>query len=915
MADDKRVLIAPNRLNLILPRSPSRQTMTNQKDIAKKQAEIVGQLQQFPIGRTNSGGRAGGMVEVVVTNPLPGQPRVVQAKCANDCPPGDVQLLKVDDGSFVALSPNAAVKTSETTTRQVSKKNPKKPPKKDEEIWPCTVCFLYSRVKPNTENLTDNGAATGDETSWDFVSGYASSVTNSYAYVARQRFDKLGDYATAQDAIDNKLKPDRLITPSGVGSGAAKDDAVAGTNSADNITIWFYIGNPADALTDGRIVQVNGPPFHPSAGSITDSGPGYCMEVNRAGIVSAIFPSEQMGLGPLTKHLRESFPELGGRIGYAGRIEKWRGMQDYASVNFLSYVKNSPSPTEPNQVPVSFPSWYNPESNQNPWLYTGSSWFQFGWPDPQYSGCASSSWVNIESSAMNAATECGASIENDQWFWGGDAAPYYGVIDRSNPSGYIGTDGMFVCWRGHLEHAGMAQSYFEAFRTYWGIAGSVTKLGSANPYGCELPNGGGYPPAPPANTSRFLSNSYGRKAEIWLKICKENLEPIEIKLPFEFAAIVETISVLGGGSMNTGSAFESGKNQAVLLTHGRFAGGSFGSDPFSLECPHATLSIDKEFAYIDILYGGERLWEEPLTLPVRPRLANMGFGSRQEDIYGSDYFVSRRLGLDPSDRSVGLYQIRTSGSFWPLNPWGPDVHPRIVKDCFSCCQSYIVKLPTKENPNPTITASQKYNKGENIALTAASLDNEFNNKFLIADYRTENISNNYLTPNYIPKADPQTHYATFGGLPALIQIIDYSLQNINQLAPVFYKSQSDWTDMDWIHYQLQESPRQYDPLNTVLPQGVVTKLNERQAMIFDLDNKFDRHARAERIMPSTGFGHSTSTAPAYREYLSNSAYPLFVSFKEQLIGNGLIENGKLSKWFRVSTASFPILGQLKRNPL
>ena len=107
--------------------------MTTPKDIARKQAEIVGQLQQFPIGRSKSGGRAGGTVEVVVTNPLPGQPSVVQAKCANDCPPGDVQLIKADDGSYVALSPNAAVKTSETTTRQVSKKSPTKPPNKPEE--------------------------------------------------------------------------------------------------------------------------------------------------------------------------------------------------------------------------------------------------------------------------------------------------------------------------------------------------------------------------------------------------------------------------------------------------------------------------------------------------------------------------------------------------------------------------------------------------------------------------------------------------------------------------------------------------------------------------------------------------------------------------------------------------------------
>ena len=138
--------------------------MTSQKDIAKKQAEIVGQLQQFPIGRTNSGGRAGGMVEVVVTNPLPGQPRVVQAKCANDCPPGEVQLLRADDGSYVALSRSAAQKTSETTTRQVSRKNPTIP-KKDKEFWAVTSCLLYSKLEEIQEDFTDNIAT--DLTSYD----------------------------------------------------------------------------------------------------------------------------------------------------------------------------------------------------------------------------------------------------------------------------------------------------------------------------------------------------------------------------------------------------------------------------------------------------------------------------------------------------------------------------------------------------------------------------------------------------------------------------------------------------------------------------------------------------------------------------------------------------------------------------
>jgi hypothetical protein len=847
---------------------------------------------------------------VVVTNPLPGQPSVVQAKCANDCPPGDVQLVKVDDGSYVALSPNAAVKTSETTTRQISKKNPTIPKKdEDEEVWPCTVAFLYSRIKPNQENLTDNGAATGDETSWDFTPGYATLESTSYAYIARQRFDELGDYATAQDAIDNKLKPDRLITPSSINPGAAKDDAAADSKSVDAITIWFYIGIPTDALTDGRIVQVSGPSFHPN-NQLNESGPGYCMEVYRGGGgASAIFPNKRMGDEPLTKYLKQSFPELGGRIGYAGEVQRWRGMQDYAEPLNTAYFKGASSPGV-NLAPTSTPSWYTPGPTVIPYDYTGSSWFQFGWPGSTFLGCGSSSWININLLTLDAITSCGASIANDKWFWGGDVAPPKSAISWNNPGGFIATNGIFVCWRGHLEHAGMAQSYFEAFRIYWGIAGSVTKLGSANPYGCELPNGGGYPPAPPSDASRFISNSYGRKAEIWLKICKEDLAPIELKLPFEFAAVVERIQVLGGGSLSTGTGFESGKNQATFFTYGNFR---FG-DPCSLENPHATLSIDGEFAYIDILYGAQRIWEEPLTLPVRPRLANMGFGSSGGN-YGSDYSVTRLPGLDPSGSTAGGYYIRIAGSNWlPTSIRGVETHARVIKDCFSCCQSYKIKLPTKDNPVAEIVASQKYKRGENIALTVANPDNEFNNKYLIADYRTKVIKYNNSVLYYVNKVEPQADFATFGGLPALIQLVDYSQNNVEQLTPIYYKNQFDWTDMDWIHHQLQESPRQYNPLNTVLPSGVFTKLNKLTGVVFELDGKFDRHARAEKILSPTAYGDSRSDAP---QYYGNTQYchPLFVSFKEQLIGNGTIKNGKLFKWFRISTSSFPLFGQLKRNPL
>ena len=873
--------------------------MTNQKDIAKKQAEIVGQLQQFPIGRTNSGGRAGGMVEVVVTNPLPGQPRVVQAKCANDCPPGEVQLLRADDGSYVALSRSAAQKTSETTTRQVSRKNPTIP-KKDKEIWPCIVGFLHCEFNSYTEDLTDNGLATGSETSWDWnkFNGYSSSDMSSTAYIFGQQFNDLGDYATGLDALANILKPDRLIVPPG-GSGGEKDNAAIASGSADAVIIWFYIGVSTDALSDGRICRVSGPPLHPSAGNITTGGPGFCMEVYRSGIGSCIFPQEAMGQGPLTTHLQQSFPSLGGKIGYAGRIAKWRGMQDYTTASYLSYFRNTPT-NQPNQIPTSTPSWYTPNPNENPWMYTGASWYNFGWPDPQYIGCASSSWVNVEVNALNAMTQCGGSIAPDKWYWGGDATPNYGRLDRNNPSGYIGTSGMFVCWQGHKDNAGLAQSFFEAFRTYWGIDGSVTKLGSCNKYGCELPGGGGYPPAPPtAPAQRYLARYFGRKAKIYLTIHKGDKLPLKLQLPIEFAACIERVEVLGGGSFATGTNFEAYKSASLIRTYSQMF---YYEDPFALELIHGTLSIDNKFAYIDVFCGGERIREVPQTKPVRTRLGNLGFGGSSQGGY------ERRMGTCNYEPIVGEFETTSN----------PVTEPRVVKDCFGACHSFVVRLPTDIEQNLTIVAYQKYKRGETIALTAPGQDNEFNNKFLIRDFRSdikvpkEGSSSLYWTP-------PNPEFAGFGGLSTLTQTPRYDPSSINSFAPTFYKPQSDWTQMDRIHWHLQEGPRQFNPLNTVLPQNVRIAIQTTTGVFFEFDKKFGRHARAECIMPSASFGYNNiytgGSAPRYGNYAiqQDSNFLLFISFSEQLRGNGVKENGKIVKWFRPTTSSFPIHGQLTRN--
>lgn len=897
------ILLISRSVKYILPRSPFRQTMTNPKDIAQKQAEIVGQLQQFPIGRSKSGGRAGGTVEVVVTNPLPGQPRVVQARCANDCPPGDVQLIKADDGSYVALSPNAAVKTSETTARQVSRKNPTIP-KKDEEVWPCTVAFLYSRIKPNTEDLTDNGAT--DITSYDYYQSVYVGTTRAEGYV--QCFDELGDFETADKALSDDYKDSRKLKPGQGGSGGAADDAAWGSGSADAVRVWFYIGEPstlAAVATTGKIIDVSGPPYHPSSGNIKNSGPGYSLVINSGFISSAIFPDEQMGSGPLTKELVKSFPGLGGKIGYWGGIAKWGGEKDYTSG--VSYFRHTPFGNETIRTPTSFPTSYIPGTSQNPWQQTHSDWFKFGWgtvENPMYIGCIVSTHVNVETSFINALS-CGEAIPPESWFWGGDTAPYAATLDRYR-FGWNGYNNlMYVCWEGHRDNIGLAQSFFEAFRIYWGLPGSVTQLATCGRYGCAIPapgGGSGYPSAPPP-LPRFIVKSFGRKAEIWLKVCRQNDPPLEIKLPFEFAAVVEQFQILGGATWSTNGSSVSGVLTTASNTNARAHS--------IVETPHATLSIDEEFAYVNISYGAERIWENPLSFPIKLRTE------------GSDN--DRIVGKKPTTYNgiVGEYIFKSFGDNW-------QTEPRYEKDCFSYCQSYKIKLPTTDDKTLTIVGSQRYRRGETISLTANNPDTEFDQKYLIVDFKTDRFENIPPPPGVTDTVEiarwtnPSPDHASFGGLPALIQFPFFGAYYAAaerhipvQYMPKFYKPQSVWTKMDWVHFQLQEQPRLFLPINEILPPQVfVTPDTSGHPVdvIFDLDGKFGRGARAEKISHPSGFGNANSFAPRYssQAYLEYQ-YPLFLSFKEQLIGNGLLKDGQLTKWHRISTSSFPIMNQIERN--
>jgi hypothetical protein len=791
-------------------------------------------------------------------------------------------------------------------------------PVKDEEFWPVTSAFLYSRIKPNQENFRDNFAT--NITSWDASEIGYSGTTRVNLFV--QVPTDMGDYLTGEDAVANNLKENRKLIPGGAGDvGGAADDAAWASGSPDAVTVWFFIGNPSSMhaeATTNKIIKVTGPPGHPlSVGSgRTNGGPGFCLMVtNFLGNSACVFPSsERIGEKPLTKQLKTSFPNLGGTIGYWGTIWRWGGEIDY--IGNVNYARHAPYPNETVQTPTSYPQSYVPGGTL-PWHKINSDWFQFGWgtppANPQKIAITCSSHVNVNTSAVDALSECGGSIPAEAWYWGASSSPYLAIIDGYGDYWDGRDDVNYVCWRGHKDNIGMAQSFFEAFRQYWGIPGSVIKLASCNPYGCgtDAPGGGTtYPPAP-TGPARYLLETWGRKAGIFLRVCQKDSH-LEIKIPIEFAAVVEKYIAPSGISL---SSVGSSNIRNTMQT---FATG-FPTSGFTRNClenPHGTLSIDGEFAYVNVSFGCERIWGEPRSKTIPTTLDNLGAGLFSGRKFYREPGVKETLGTGIVGYVVGEY----------VAPNTIELLPRAEKDCFSYCLACKIKLPTETDRTLTIVETHVYRRGESITLTAKSPDTEFDNKYLIHDFRTNRTENNPLPPGspggfaIAPWQVSNIEYASFGGLPALLQFpkLTFPVNLVIANMPRFYKPQENWTDLDWIHYQLQEKPRLYNPTSEILPSGVKTSshaLLSPYNLVFDLDKRFGRNGRAEMISNPALFSLSsdTSPAPSVTFNRAQNAEMLFISHKEQLIGNGLIENGRLTQWYRLSKASFPIDGQLARN--
>lgn len=805
------------------------------------------------------------------------------------------------------------------------KKPPKPLIKKAVSIYPCTVALLYTKLKPEMELLTDNCAT--EVTSWDYFNsptrGTPGTPSEETAFGFRQRCDDFGDYVTGADAVTNKIKESRKPKPKPPGGGeTGSGDSNAWPSGDEKAVIaWYHITAEDESSNglwpgaDGKRFKAENVSTHPDS-IAPESGPGECMEVWRGSKGVGIFPDLVFGQEPFSAYLKKTaFPELGGYIGYTGGINIWHGVQDLAGTGIV-YSRPYPMNGWPAQIPISFPSEFSGEPWE-PWFYTDGSFYSFGW-DLYPLNIFSSGFVSVELSALlNPELGCNVILEQEDWYFSGNS-PYGGGVfgggQFGNSSGLGGT-GMFVCWKGHADHLSMFKSFLEAAKDYWKIGDpynilanpKVTFLGAVNPYGCVVGDptgggggggGGGFPPAPPVTEPRILLDTYGRKAEVWLKVCRQEDPPLEIKLPFEYIALVEQIRCPSDWEMYSQGNFKDRYATAELM-------GGFGTNynTFGCDMIHATVNIDEkgEFAYVDILYGAERVFQQPFTTVIPSRLSNVGKGPGH-DSYG---FASRNAGTKHNGFVEGEW----------VAPNTVEEIARVRGDYFSFCQSYKIQLPTKSSKTLAIVASEKYKRPEPITLSAGTPDNEFNNKYLICDFRTERVDNIPSPEGGSAKApwqNPQPYFATFGGLPCLFQVDKYNYYRheqwvITQGEP-YYKAPEDWTDLDHIYFELMERPEiiwgESDlPTNVFIAQ---IGSGSQGTIKFNLDGKFQRQGRCEVILHADYFGLRWGDIEQY-DNVTN--FPLSVEFKEQMIGNGIIKGGVLTKWFRIATSSFPVFDQ------
>jgi hypothetical protein len=499
---------------------------------------------------------------------------------------------------------------------------------------------------------------------------------------------------------------------------------------------------------------------------------------------------------------------------------------------------------------------------------------------------------------FDTINSCGNKALDGWWLYMWDAVDTQRIYCNGIGARFRESVDDFVCWQGRLADLGVWEAYMRTMLDYWGVTGdlgAVTRMGTMakNRLGggsCASGTGGGYgpDPDPPLDPLIGLATYHGRYCDVVLNHQKNGIVR-ELTLPIDFPCRVTHIVYEEDAFYNT--------------YYPRESPGQRIEEPHFAEWFSGRVNIDKNNIYVDIIYEIYREYEEGLSIFPNKVMSSAAGDSE----WGME--TPGLLGRWNNDETVDLECILS------LSP--NRVYARPVKDKFNKTIRYTINKSSL-----SITSTEVF-EGSHLITSNLFTDNFLEDNTILnisqkpyyENYHTlDNITHDYRNPVVLP---PSVDYTGYLGLPtpyfqissdprgvynevdggaaghiSLIQPvysagIDYTALNASD----FLTNKVDWTDTYWVFYLMMERPF-INRANTSRLINFLDRCNIKGAGYKKNSNKYYLS-----YTPAQNYAEISTVAPGFFDFYIEH---------ERMRGYPIIKDGKIVKWLRIASNSFPM---------
>ena len=509
---------------------------------------------------------------------------------------------------------------------------------------------------------------------------------------------------------------------------------------------------------------------------------------------------------------------------------------------------------------------------------------------------------------FDTINSCGNEALDGWWLYAWDAVDTQRIYCNGYAVRWRESVDDFVCWQGRLADLGAWEAYMTTMLDFWGVTG---ELGAVKKMGTMAKNrlgggscasgsgsGGGYAPDPnpPLDPMIGTAKYHGRYCDIILNHQKNGVAR-ELKLPIDFPCRPTHIKYEHDSFYNN--------------YYPRESPGQRIEEPHFAEWFSGRVNVDKNNIYVDIVYEIYREYEEGLKIfPNGIMSSASGSGS----IAGADSWGMESpgaLGRWNDDLSIDLECILSSPN---------RVYARPVKDKFNKTIRYTINKSSL-----LITSTEVFDGSHSIASNLFTdnilKDNTILNISQKPYYQNYHALDNGGVSNTPVILSPSGNYRGYLGLPTpyfqissdpsgvwseavgdsigniipLIQKvysnnnsgIDYTALN----APNYLTDKIDWTDTYWVFYLMMERPF-IDRANTSRLINFLDRCNIKGAGYKKNSNKYYLS-----YTPAQNYAKVSTVAPGFFDF--------YIEY-ERMRGYPIVKDGKIMKWLRIGSNSFPM---------